>query len=65
MNGPGIIADNLLDLLHDTMSNRVPKSPDAASDVKLSEIVALQAANLGAARQNASQLTHLEQAVTP
>ncbi|HWA70357.1 MAG TPA: hypothetical protein VG821_11060 [Rhizomicrobium sp.] len=43
-----------------------PGQPDdAASDVKLSEIVALQAANLGAARQNASQLTHLEQAVTP
>jgi hypothetical protein len=28
-------------------------------------VVALQAANLGAARQNADQLTHLEKAVAP
>ncbi|HEY0265710.1 MAG TPA: hypothetical protein VGC16_03100 [Rhizomicrobium sp.] len=43
-----------------------PGQPDdAASDVRLSEIVALQAANLGAGHENADQLTHLEQAVTP
>ncbi len=40
------------------------KSPDdAASDVKLSEIVALIAADFGIARQNAGQLEHLQKAV--
>ncbi len=38
---------------------------DAASTVKLSEAVALLAADLGIARQNADQLTHLEKAVQP
>jgi len=36
---------------------------DAASDVKLSEALALLAANFGAARENASQLEHLEKGV--
>jgi hypothetical protein len=41
-----------------------PGQPDdAPSDVKLSEAVALLAANLGIARENADQLTHLEAAV--
>lgn len=52
--------------LGDVAAAIAPGQPDgAASDVKLSEIVALQAANLGAARQNAGQLEGLEQAVTP
>jgi hypothetical protein len=52
--------------LGDVAARIAPGQPDdAASDVKLSEIVALQAANLGAARQNADQLTHLEKAVAP
>lgn len=43
-----------------------PSQPDdAASDVKLSEIAALLAGNLGAARQNAGQLEALEKAVGP
>jgi hypothetical protein len=41
-----------------------PGQPDdAASDVKLSEAVALLAADLGIARDNADQLRHLEAAV--
>jgi hypothetical protein len=43
-----------------------PGQPDdTASDVKLSEAVALLAADLGIARQNADQLGYLEKAVTP
>jgi hypothetical protein len=43
-----------------------PGQPDdAASDVKLSEAVALLAADLGIARRNADQLTHLQKAVQP
>ena len=43
-----------------------PGQPDdAASDVKLSEAVALLAADLGIARGNADQLRHLEAAVAP
>jgi hypothetical protein len=43
-----------------------PGQPDdAASDVKLSEIAALLAANFGIARQNAGQLEDLEKAVPP
>ena len=43
-----------------------PGQPDdTASDVKLSAAVALLAADLGIARQNAVQLEHLEKAVTP
>jgi hypothetical protein len=38
---------------------------DAASGVALSEVVALLAADLGIARQNADQLDHLEMAVGP
>lgn len=42
-----------------------PGQPDdAPSDVKLSEAVALLAADLGIARENADQLTHLERAVS-
>jgi K+-transporting ATPase c subunit len=42
-----------------------PGQPDdAASDVKLSEAVALLAIDLGIARENADQLTHLERAVS-
>jgi hypothetical protein len=52
--------------LGDVAARIAPGQPDdAASDVKLSEIVAVQAANLGAARQNADQLTHLQKAVAP
>jgi len=41
-----------------------PGQPDdAASDVSLSEMVALLAGNLGAARLNALQLEHLQAAV--
>lgn len=41
-----------------------PGQPDGApSDVKLSEAVALLAADLGIARDNADQLTHLERAI--
>jgi hypothetical protein len=43
-----------------------PGQPDdAASDVELSEMVALLAANLGTARRNADQLMHLQRALTP
>jgi hypothetical protein len=43
-----------------------PGQPDdTASDVKLSEAVALLAADLGLARRNADQLTHLEASVQP
>jgi len=43
-----------------------PGQPDdAASGITLSEAVALLAANLGRARQNASQLEHLQRALTP
>ena len=43
-----------------------PGQPDdAASDVALSEAVALLAGNLGAARINAGQLEHLQRALTP
>ena len=38
---------------------------DAPSDVTLSEAVTLLAENLGAARQNADQLSRLQKAVTP
>ena len=42
-----------------------PGQPDdAPSDVSLSEIVALLAANLGTARQNAVQLEHLQRALS-
>jgi hypothetical protein len=52
--------------LADVAARIAPGRPDdAASPVKLSDLVALQAANLGAARQNAGQLAALEQAVTP
>jgi hypothetical protein len=52
---PGFVAAHL-----------APGQPDdAASDVSLSETLALLAADLGAARQNADQLTHLENAVRP
>ncbi|MBV9548261.1 MAG: hypothetical protein JO256_01150 [Alphaproteobacteria bacterium] len=41
-----------------------PGQPDdAASDVSLSEALAVLSANFGAARQNADQLEHLEKAV--
>ena len=41
-----------------------PGQPDdAASDVKLSEAVALLATDLGRARDNADQLKHLESAI--
>ncbi len=50
----------------DVAARVAPGQPDdAASDVKLSEAAALLVQNLGAARENADQLTHLEQAVTP
>ena len=52
--------------LGDVAAHVAPGQPDdAASDVKLSEAVALLAADLGIARQNAVQLEHLEKAVTP
>ncbi len=52
--------------LGDVAARVAPGQPDdAASDVKLSEIVALLAANFGIARQNAGQLEDLEKAVTP
>ncbi len=52
--------------LGDVAALVAPGQPDdAASDVKLSEIVALLAADLGIARQNAGQLEHLQKAVTP
>jgi hypothetical protein len=38
---------------------------NAASDAKLSEAVALLAADLGIARQNVDQLGHLRDAVSP
>jgi hypothetical protein len=48
----------------DVRARVAPGQPDdAASDVSLSEAVALLATDLGIARQNASQLEHLEQAV--
>lgn len=50
----------------DLAARIAPGQPDdAASDVKLSEIAAVLAANFGAARQNAGQLEALEKAVTP
>jgi hypothetical protein len=50
----------------DVAARVAPGRPDgAASDVRLSDLVALQAANLGAARQNAGQLAALEEAVKP
>jgi hypothetical protein len=50
----------------DAAARIAPGQPDdAASDVKLSEAVALLAADLGVARQNADQLGHLEKAVQP
>lgn len=50
----------------DVAARVAPGQPDdAASDVKLSEAVALLAGNLGAARQNAGQLEALEKAVGP
>jgi hypothetical protein len=43
-----------------------PGQPDdAASSIALSDAVALLAGNLGAARQNAGQLEHLQRAVAP
>jgi hypothetical protein len=43
-----------------------PGQPDdAASGIPLSDVVALLSKNLGRARQNADQLTHLEKAVGP
>jgi hypothetical protein len=52
--------------LGDVAAAVAPGQPDdAASDVKLSEAVALLAADLGIARQNAGQLEHLEKAVAP
>ena len=50
----------------DVAARIAPGQPDdAASDVKLSEIAAVLAGNLGAARQNAGQLEALEKAVGP
>jgi hypothetical protein len=52
--------------LGDVAAAVAPGRPDdAASDVKLSEAVALLAADLGIARQNGEQLDHLEKAVAP
>jgi hypothetical protein len=52
--------------LGDVAAAVAPGQPDdAASDVKLSEAVALLAADFGIARQNAGQLAHLENAVGP
>ncbi|HEY4078920.1 MAG TPA: hypothetical protein VGM26_18470 [Rhizomicrobium sp.] len=52
--------------LDDVAAAIAPGQPDdAASTVKLSDAVALLAADLGIARQNADQLTHLEKAVQP
>jgi hypothetical protein len=52
--------------LGDVAARIAPGQPDAAaSDVKLSEAVALLAVDLGIARQNADQLDHLRQAVSP
>jgi hypothetical protein len=52
--------------LGDVAAAVAPGQPDdAASDVKLSEAVALLAADLGIARQNAGQLEHLEKAEAP
>jgi len=52
--------------LDDVAAAIAPGQPDdAASDVKLSQAVALLAADLGIARQNAQQLTSLQQAVSP
>jgi hypothetical protein len=50
----------------DVAARIAPGQPDdAASGIALSEAVALLAANLGIARQNAGQLAHLEKAVGP
>ena len=50
--------------LDDAAARIAPGQPDdAASDVKLSEAVALLAADLGIARDNEDQLRHLETAV--
>jgi len=52
--------------LDDVAARIAPGQPDdAASTVTLSEAVALLAADLGVARQNADQLDHLEKAVRP
>ena len=52
--------------LDDVAAAIAPGQPDdAASDVKLSEAVALLAADLGIARRNADQLTYLQKAVQP
>ena len=52
--------------LADVRDRIAPGVPDdAASDVTLPEIAALLAANFGIARQNASQLEHLENAASP
>jgi hypothetical protein len=51
----------------DNVAARIaPGQPDdAASGIALSDAVALLATDLGIARQNADQLTHLEKAVRP
>jgi hypothetical protein len=52
--------------LGDVAARVAPGQPDdAASDIKLSEAVALLAADFGIARQNGEQLAHLEKAVSP
>lgn len=52
--------------LADIRDRIAPGQPDdAASDVGLSEALALLAANFGAARHNAGQLEQLEKAVAP
>jgi hypothetical protein len=50
--------------IDDVAAAIAPGQPDdAPSGIKLSDLVALQAANLGAARRNAGQLEALQQAV--
>jgi hypothetical protein len=52
--------------LGDVAAAIAPGQPDdAASTIKLSDAIALLAADLGIARQNADQLTHLEKAAQP
>ena len=52
--------------LDDASAAIAPGQPDdAASDVTLSEAVALLATDLGIARDNADELTHLQKAVAP
>lgn len=52
--------------LGDVAARVAPGQPDdAASDVALSEAIALLATDLGIARQNADQLDHLEKVVGP